>query len=58
MKRLRDASNGTGSTPSEPFREYMDGKIKSDEYFRRVKEDTDKIVRREIETPRAKPESS
>jgi hypothetical protein len=58
MKRPRTGSNGNGSAPSAPFREYLDGKIKSDEYFRRVKKDTDRIVRRELATPRTKAESA
>jgi hypothetical protein len=57
MKWLRNASNGNGKapsapTPAAPFQDYLDGKIKSDEYFRRVKAATDKIVRRELATPR------
>ena len=47
--KLRKANAGAGASPA--FRDYMAGKIKSDEYFRRVRKETEKTVRRELDHP-------
>jgi hypothetical protein len=50
-------SRATAASGSTAIRKYMDGKISSKEYFRQVRRDTSREVRRELDkdtTKRAK----
>jgi hypothetical protein len=49
MKRRAAESAGPG--PSKAIREYRDGKINSTQYFRAVREETAREIRRELTKP-------